>query len=265
MDRTEAITSASNPLLKQVRKASTRGELTASGFCVAEGFHLLDEALRSRLPIDAVLAAESAKHELKHRLKGLALRLITLPDPLFEEISTTDSPQGVISLVRPPSWTLDDLFRGRALLVILDGVQDPGNAGSIVRAAEAFSATGAAFIKGSASPFNSKTLRASAGSLFRVPFVHSIEPEPLIAACRMKKVRLYAAVPREGVLVHDAPLAQPTAFAIGSEGRGVGQAIASAAQGLRIPASGVESLNASLAAGILLYEAAAQRRRGMGP
>ena len=92
----------------------------------------------------------------------------------------------MIALVKPPVWTVDDLFRDRPLVVVLDGVQDPGNAGTIVRAAEAFGATGAVFLKGSVSPHNPKTLRASAGSLFRVPYVFGVDAAARAAAqaCR---------------------------------------------------------------------------------
>jgi len=87
-----------------------------------------------------------------------------VPDALFESIAGTESSQGVIALVAPPAWILEQLFRGRSLVMALDGVQDPGNAGAIVRAADAFGATGVMFMKGAVSPFNPKALRASAGS-----------------------------------------------------------------------------------------------------
>ena len=96
--------------------------------------------------------------------------------PLFHSISTTESPQGVIALVRPPAWKEDDLFQKTPLIVVLDSVQDPGNAGTLIRAAEAFGATGAMLLKGTANAWNPKTLRASAGSLFRLPMIDSLTP-----------------------------------------------------------------------------------------
>src|SRR6202035_4126314 len=89
----------------------------------------------------------------------------------FRDLSSTETPQGVIALVRPPAWTLDQILSGCALVVVLDGVQDPGNAGAILRAAEAFGATGAVFLKGTVNPYNPKCLRGSAGSVFRLPLV----------------------------------------------------------------------------------------------
>ncbi|MCC7347680.1 MAG: hypothetical protein IT538_09820 [Variibacter sp.] len=118
-------------------------------------------------------------------MRGLKdIRVAVLPDALFQGLSGTESSQGVMALVRPPEWKLEQLFRGRPLVVALDGVQDPGNAGTIARTAEAFGATGLMFLKGTASPFNPKTLRASAGSLFRIPFLHGIDAALARAALR---------------------------------------------------------------------------------
>src|SRR5579883_3293928 len=165
----ETITSAANPLLKDVRRAIVRGSLTHEGLCVAETFHLLEEALRSDCDVKTVLAAEA------HVRRLAGVKVAILPDRLFQSLAGTETSQGVMALVRPPVWTLEQLFRGRALVVVLDGVQDPGNAGTIVRAAEAFGATGALFLKGTVSPHNPKALRASAGSLFRLPYLAGVD------------------------------------------------------------------------------------------
>src|SRR5438552_3042570 len=157
------LTSPRNPLLKEVRKAVARGTTTDDGFCVAESFHLLEEALRSDCEISGVFAAESVRSAVESHVRGLKkIQVTVLPDDLFRGISATETSQGVIALVRPPHWTVEQLFRGQSLAVILDGVQDPGNAGAILRSAEAFGATGVAFLKGTVSPYNPKCLRASA-------------------------------------------------------------------------------------------------------
>src|SRR5437016_6072802 len=167
MAKPETITSAASPLLKDVRRAIARGALTEQGWCVAETFHLLEEALRSDCEVKTVLVAESVRSAAVAHVGRLArVKVVVLADPLFQGLSGTESSQGVMALVKPPVWKLEQLFRGCPLVVVLDGLQDPGNAGAIVRAAEAFGATGVLFLKGTASPHNSKTLRASAGSLF---------------------------------------------------------------------------------------------------
>ncbi len=255
----EALLSDKNPLLKQVRRAVQKGSLTDDGFAVAEGFHLLEEALKSNAEIGAVIVSQSVKGAIQSHVKGLKMRVATVRDGDFASLASTETPQGVISLVRPPTWTLDQLLRGRAMVAVLDGIQDPGNAGAILRAAEAFGATGAAFLKGSVSPFNPKCMRASAGSVFRLPIATALDESLLLAALAKKKGVLYAAMPRATILVSDANFKISCAIVIGSEGRGVSQHLAEFATGLRIPTTGVESLNAAVASGILFYEARRQR------
>ncbi len=249
MPRVETITSAANPLVKDVRRAIARGGLTRDGLCVAETFHLLEEALRSKRDVPLVLVAESAEKQLG-RLRGP--KLLILPDALLNSISATESAQGVIALVRPPEWTVDDLYAPPALVVVLDALQDPGNAGTIIRTAEAFGATGAVFLKGSVSPHNPKTLRASAGSLFRLPYMTA-------ASLTRSDVPLYAAVANAPRTLHDVNLAAPCALIVGNEAHGVSPELRFAATEISIPITRVESLNAAVAAAILLYEARRQR------
>jgi TrmH family RNA methyltransferase len=181
LSRREHVTSPHNPLLKEIRRAAARGGLTSDGLCLAEGMHLLEEALRSGLEIAAIVATENAISAAAgaSAKDSAKTRFLTVDLPLFHGISTTESPQGVIALVRPPEWKEDDLFTPKTpLIVVLDGVQDPGNAGTLMRAAEAFGATGALFLKGTANAWNPKTLRASAGSLFRLPMLDSDSRPP---------------------------------------------------------------------------------------
>ncbi len=255
----DVLLSDKNPLLKQVRRAVQKGSLTDDGFAVAEGFHLLEEALKSGAEVGVVIVSQSVKGAIQAHVKGLKLRVVTVRDADFAGLASTETPQGVISLVRPPAWTLDQLLRGRALVAVLDGIQDPGNAGAILRAAEAFGATGAAFLKGSVNPFNPKCMRASAGSVFRLPIAAGLDESLLLAALGKKRGLMYAAMPRAGLLVSEANFKVSCAIVIGSEGRGVSDHFSEHATALRIPTTGVESLNAAVAAGILFYEARRQR------
>jgi TrmH family RNA methyltransferase len=254
------LTSARNPLLQDVRRAIARGTLTEEGFSVAESFHLLEEALRSDCDVKCVLAAVSVRSTVESHVRGLSgLRVFVVADELFRQISSTESSQGVIALVRPPAWNLEQLFRGRSLVVILDGIQDPGNAGAIVRAAEAFGATGAIFLKGAVNPYNPKTLRASAGSLFRLPMVHGLDGTLARAALEQRRLDVYAAMPEGRKTLDDVDLTRRFALIVGSEGRGVSEKLRAGAFDLRIPTAGVESLNVAMTAGIILYEARRQR------
>lgn len=251
------LTSAKNPLLKAVRRAISRGTPTEDGFAIAEGLHLLEEAVRSRCEFRAVLVDESAREAVA--AWGSRLPVEYIAHGTFQEIATTETSQGVISLVRVPEWTMQQTLEGESLVVVLDGVQEPGNAGAIVRAAEAFGATGVVFLKGTASPFNPKSLRASAGSLFRLPFVHGVGCDGFAAASRERGLTIFAAMPSEAAAVHEVDLRRPCAIIVGSEGRGVGAVLASVATPIRVPTRTVESLNAAVAAGVLLYEAQRQR------
>jgi len=142
-------------------------------------------------------------------------------------------------------------------------LQDPGNAGTIARAAEAFGATGIMFLKGTVSPFNPKALRAAAGSLFRVPFAYGLDSALARAALQQNKLDVYAGVPSNSSQpskpLGEVDFTRRCAIVVGNEARGVSPQLRSAAIDISIPTSGVESLNAAVAAAILLYEARRQR------
>lgn len=263
MARVEVLSSPANPLLKDVRRAIVRGSLTEQGDLIAETFHLLEEALRSDLQVNVILAAESVHSAVDGHVRRLeGVRVVVVNDALFQKLAGTESSQGVIALVRPPSWNLQQLFRGRSLVVVLDGLQDPGNAGAIARVAEAFGATGMIFTKGTVSPYNPKTLRASAGSLFRIPYIYGLDGTLARAALKQNKLDVYAAMPHKSGSrkeLAEIDLTRKCAIVIGSEGHGVGEALRSGALDVSIPTVGVESLNAAVAAGILLYEVRRQR------
>jgi TrmH family RNA methyltransferase len=218
--------------------------------------------------VKTVLVTESARPSARltnqaHVEKLARVKVVVLPDALFQGLSGTETSQGVMALVKPPEWKLEQLFRGCPLVVVLDGLQDPGNAGAIVRAAEAFGASGVLFLKGTASPYNSKTLRASAGSLFRIPYLHGVERAQARAALQQNRVALYAGVPRHSGtaarMLAEIDLTARCGLIVGNEAHGVSEELRSAALDISIPTVGVESLNAAVAAGILLYEARRQR------
>jgi TrmH family RNA methyltransferase len=257
----QRISSAANPLWKEIRRAVRQGGLTGDGCVVADSFHLLEEALRSGRDCEMVLVSEDARPRVEAivRASRRNVPVRVVDNSLLSKAAAAETPQGVIALVRPPSWTLDDLFGRDSLVVVLDGVQDPGNAGAMVRAAEAFGATGIVFLRDTASPFNPKTLRASAGSLFRLPYVFGIEREAARQKLRARKLQVLAAGAESGQPPDRVNWKTPTALVIGSEAHGVSAALRRDATAVRIPTRGVESLNASVAAAVLLYEASRQR------
>lgn len=243
-----------NPLVKQIRRAVAHGTLTDDGYAVAEGPHLLEEARKAHCEIRAVIVSESAKPEVVAELSRLP-ELREVSEKTFRTLCSTETPQGVLALVKPPAADLATMLSGIALIAILDGVQDPGNAGAIIRVAEAFGATGAIFLKGTVDPFHPRALRGAAGSSFRLPIVRGIDLDSL------RDLRIYAAMPQAAASleVRSADFNGACAIAIGSEGRGIGKQLAERAVAVHIPTRKVESLNAAVAAGILFYEARRQR------
>jgi TrmH family RNA methyltransferase len=187
-----------------------------------------------------------------------------VPRAILTSVLETETPQPAAALVEPPDWTWAHLFppaNAQALLVLLAGVQDPGNLGTILRSAEAFDANGVVSLPGTVSQWNQKAMRASAGSVFRLPVIHAGAAE-VFHRLREAGIRVLTTVAQGGPPADAADFTAPTALLIGNEGNGVPGEIAERADAaVTIPCPGpVESLNASVAAAILLYEASRQRR-----
>ena len=263
--RLRPVVSPQNALLKQARRAFQRGELTAGGECAVEGVRLVEEAIRSGLHLTAVLFSESGRARAGRLLPQLAAQVETLllPDKLFAGVVPSDTPQGVAALVRLKGYKLDDLLGDgghSSLLVAVAGVQDPGNLGTILRSAEAFGATGVLLAEKTVSPYNSKAVRASAGSIFRLSLVQQ-ELSGALPFLRERGLRLLATSSHKGTPVSEAQLTGPLALLVGSEGAGLPrETMGQVDEVVAIPHSPkVESLNAGVAASIVLYEAARQR------
>ena len=263
--RLRPVASPQNALIKQVRRAFQRGELTPGGECAVEGVRIVEEAIRSGLQLTAVLFSESGRTRAARLLPQLAARVETLllPDKLFTSVVPSETPQGVAALVKLQPYRIGDLLGDAShpgLLVVVAGLQDPGNLGTILRSAEAFGATGVLLAERTVSPYNSKAVRASAGSLFRVPILQQ-ELSAAIPLLRERSLRLLATSSHKGAAVNEAPLTGPVALLVGGEGAGLTHDIMSQVdEVIAIPHSPqVESLNAGVAASIVLYEAARQR------
>jgi TrmH family RNA methyltransferase len=269
--RPRLIESRQNPRVKELRAALARTGRTPSGLIAIEGEHLVAEAMRSRLRFASVFLREG--YELRGEFRGEFLELpqhaehLLLPADVFASAVSTEQPQGIAALVHPPALSSAALFEVPApLILVLEALQDPGNVGTLMRSAEAFAASGVLLLPGTASPWNPKALRASAGSAFRVPAINVGEAEALELLAQ-HNVPAIAAVAREGTPVStpvgEAPLADPCALLIGNEGAGLSETLlAAAAHRITIPMPGkVESLNAAIAGSLLLYEAARQRQQ----
>jgi len=253
-----------NSLVKELRQAFSRGELTGSGECAIEGFRIVEEAVRSGLRFSAVFFSESAEpraHKLLPQIASQSEALL-LPDKLFSGAVPSQSPQGVAALVHVRSFSAEEVIGSSSAgpILVIAGVQDPGNLGTIVRSAEAFGAKGILLGEGTVSVYNSKVVRASAGSVFRVPTAKT-SMDSAIELLRSKSIRLFATSSHKGVALRETDLSGEAAVFIGNEGSGVNKKLFTQMDALiMIPHSTrVESLNAGVAASILLYEAARQR------
>jgi TrmH family RNA methyltransferase len=258
--RLRTIASRDNALVKQLRKAFAKGELIDDGHCAIESVRVVEEAIRSGLNFKAVFFAESAQNRAERVLSQLNAHVdaVLLSDEIFRSAVATESPQGVAALVRLREFSIEDMLRpAEPLVVAVAGVQDPGNLGTIIRSAEAFGASGVLIGEGTVSPYNPKVVRAAAGSLFRLPVVRGIPIDTL----RERRVRLVATSSHKAKPVNEAELNGPLCLLIGNEGAGVPRELLNAAdERVAIPHSPrVESLNAGVAASILLYEISRQR------
>ena len=263
-DRLRLISSRQNSFVKDLRSAFHHGELTAQGDCAVEGVKAVEEAIRSGIRISAVFVAETARDRANRLLPQLGTHTETLllPDEVFRSAVTSDAPQGIAALVRVKQHSLEDLLRViEPLIVIAAGLQDPGNLGTVIRSAEAFGATGLITTEGTVNPHNPKVVRGSAGSLFRFP-VAKAEGIGTVAALRERGLRIFATSSHKSVPLPDLDLTGPLAIIFGNEGAGIPRELLKEAdQIIGIPHSPkVESLNAGIAASVVLYECARQRK-----
>lgn len=258
------VTSSANSLLKVFRRALADGA-TKLGWLGVEGPFLVEEALKAAPDVKthSVLVASGAVAKfanLLQRVPRLA-EVTQVSDRLFASVAQTQSPQGIAALVEVPSYNLEQVIAARnALVLVACGLQDPGNLGTIMRTALAFSATGLLTLRETVSPFNPKAVRSSAGAIFRLPVVCGLDPNkalPFLAT----HVRVVGADRHSPTSISQANLRSGLAVLVGREARGLPQEIARhATQLLSIPIrTEVDSLNAATAASIFLYEAARQR------
>jgi len=253
------ISSVHNPLLQKIRKAVRDGRQTEDGLIVAEGPHLLEEALRGVWTIVRVVTTAEGRSKYASLLQRTDAEVTDVSARAFHSISGTQHSQELLALLQPRTWTWSDLTRGPALIVALDGIQDPGNAGTIVRSTEAFGGTGVIFLPGSAHVANGKLLRASAGSIFRVPFLEGMRVPEFLSNAQRSGQALYALDAHADMSVGQADLSCPLALIAGNEGSGISPELLRAARPIRIPTHNVDSINAAVACSVTLFAAQQQR------
>ena len=265
-DRLRRVTSRQNTLVKDLRYAFSQDQPTEQGYIAVEGVRLIEEAVRSGLRFQAVFFSELGRPHASRLLPQMAshTEALLLPDDVFSSAVKTESPQGVAALVKLRPMKFEDVLEqaeGKVLLVGVAGIQDPGNLGTIIRSAEAFGAGAVLLGEKTVSPFNAKAVRASAGSLFREPLLR-VKMAETIPLLKERGMRLVATSSHKGKPLHQADFTGAVMIVVGNEGAGVVHELVTQADELvTIPHSErVESLNAGIAASILLYEASRQRK-----
>lgn len=258
------VTSPTNSLIKVFRRALADGA-TKEGWLAVEGPFLVKEALNAA-PLGkthSVLVASGAAEKFSALLERLPAdaEVTQVPDRLFESVAQTQSPQGIAALVELPAYNLEQVVAARnPLLVVACRLQDPGNLGTMMRTALAFSASAFLTLQETVSPFNPKAVRSSAGAIFRLPLVCGLNPNEALPFLSVH-VRIVAAERNSPASLAQADLRGPIAILVGRESTGLPDDIARYAnQLLSIPIrKEVDSINAATAASIFLYEAARQR------
>ena len=266
------ITSSANSRVKQVIQWQTKAkERKKAGVFLTEGFKMYEEA-----PLESILevyVAESALASLENmdaKEEKMAVKLKktgyeVVADSLFKKMADTQTPQGILCVVKQPEYRLEEILKqDRPLLMILENLQDPGNLGTIIRTGEGAGITGVIMTAKTVDIFNPKVIRATMGSVFRVPFLYVEDMEDTLKKLKEKGIRTYAAHLAGREYYDSFSFTGGTAFLIGNEGNGLEKKTADLADSyLKIPMEGkVESLNAAIAASLLMYEAQRQRRNG---
>lgn len=260
------LTGSQNPLIKEVRALKNKNSREEKGLYFIEGFRFVTEALKGNVSIRYVVvsetfSAESGSEELLKKLDDIALKSYIVPDSLFASISDTQSPQGILAVLSLEKKILKGAELSGNLLVILDSIKDPGNMGTIIRTADAAGCEGVIIPDGCVDVYNPKVLRSTMGSVYHVPIYHCSNVSEAMEIVKKSGFLLCASHLEGSISLYESDLSGKVALIIGSEADGIGVETAENSDILlRIPMEGrAESLNASVAAGIMIFEAVRQK------
>ena len=261
------ISSFTNDKIKYLRSLYRKKYRREENKFVIEGVRIIEEALKEDIEIDSIfysnyLFRNKRGEELLINLQKYDLELIEITDKLLTEVADTQSPQGIIAIVNKGNNNLEDIIVGKnELILIVDRIQDPGNLGTIIRTADAAGIIGVITTKGTTSFYNQKTLRATMGSIFRVPVYREESLDNLIEILQGKEINLVVGDINGNQYHFEVDYTQPTAIIVGNEGAGPNQSLIDLSdQTIKIPLlGGAESLNVAMATGVIVYEAIRQR------
>jgi TrmH family RNA methyltransferase len=258
------IESSENRIIKLVKSLNRKKFRDKEGLFFVEGVKFAEEAIMSSWEVRAILLSDSFMNCLDGT-DGIITYSNSdkylLPDKLFAEISDTKNPQGLMAVVKQKEHSLSQTFVGSNLFIILDGIQDPGNMGTIIRTADSAAFNAVILSKGCVDIYNPKVVRSTAGSLFHIPCVYSDDLVKTMTILGSKGIKTLSAIMSAQHSCYDVKLNENVAIAIGNEANGISSEVLDNSSDLvSIPIIGnAESLNASVAAGILMYESVRQR------
>ena len=264
----QQLTSRDNPVLKTIRILSSGSRRAPEGLVIAEGVRVLEEVENAGRQIEAVVFSEDFGSTPREKalldrwlFPPRNLRLYRTSGNLFQSVSSVQSPQGAIALVQVPEMDLNSIcLPPNDLVLFACGIQDPGNLGTLIRAAAATAAGMVCTSKGTVSVRNPKVIRSSAGSYFRIPVVEHIDPSEFRSYCERHSIRPYRTDARAGVIYTETDLKSSCAIVLGNEGGGIMDEEFADCPAIRIPMmEGIESLNVAIAGAVILFEAFRQR------
>ena len=256
------ITSSKNGIIKEIKSLYKRKDRWKDQLFIIEGIKIIEEALLNNVGIKYILITDKLQSTPEgsdfYEKNKYNKNLVHITESLFKEISDTENPQGVIGVAEFQISNLEDLInKDNPALIFLDGLQDPGNLGTIIRTCDAFNLDGIILGEGSVDPYNSKVVRATMGSIFRIPLVISNNSLETLSLLKERKIKILATSLEADLPIYDIDYRQGFALIIGNESKGVGLEILKLSdQLIKIPMPGsAESLNAGVAASIIMYEA----------
>lgn len=265
----ESISSRHNPIVKTFR-ALAQGDHDER--LLLEGLHLVEEALRAGVAFRVVAISsrllgtpDAGMRQLVAALERTDARVASVSPAVMAAMSPVRTPSGVVAIAEHRALPIQQVFdRSPQLVLILVGLQDPGNVGAVIRTADAAGATGVVTCERTADPFGWKALRGAMGSTFRMPVAAGQPASLTIATARLHGLRVLAAAPHGGRSLHETDLSGPVAIVMGAEGRGLDRDLEGACDDrVTIPMRrDVNSLNVAVSAALLVYEAYRQRHQG---
>lgn len=260
------ITSIKNPLIKEIKALYRKKDRIKNNAFIVEGIKIIEEMILNDYPLKNIIYTDqllNSKDGSKffEKIKELN-NLVYVPNNVFKEISDTENPQGVLGVAKFEHKSLEDIIiKERPFLLYLDEVQDPGNMGTIIRTADAFNADGIIIQDGCVDPYNPKVVRATMGSIFRVPLYYTSDGSNGLIRLKDMGIEIYSTSLDDSIPIYDANFNHSFVMVIGNESKGVSEEIFSISDKLiKIPMPGKsESLNAGVAASIIMYEVMKQR------